>query len=352
MMMRLLLLALMVFAMPAFAQDSGIEDSLIQTVHKSEEAKKQTITPSELKARIREAVKERQKTKEAPKKAAMTAKPKVAAAKKALSKPVVEAQALAPQGPGLPDMQVGKNVPYGDDAAQVMDIYAPYGSGSAPVLLFVEATTWLKDDKQDSVSKTKIQYWTRKGVIVAVLRTRMAPSADISLAAEDVARAVFYLKDNLKRWGGDPERIAGIGFAAGAHVLMLAASDAAINRGVTWNGNIVLDNPVYDATGIMRGRPSPMLKDVFGEDAPDNWARLSPYSRVSGPVGPSLLVCQSQIRDGCAQAEKYQAKSQRFGNTVTILPVAKDHSQINNDLGSDGPYTNQIDTFLKHIGVL
>ena len=336
----ILMFAFMLMIAPAYAEsDVSVEDSLIETVRKSEEAAKPaaTTTPAQLKAKIKEAVKKRTKDKsEATGVTGTKPKPKKAAA------------AAPKSANALPDMMINRDVSYGDDPAQLMDIYAPYGSGSAPVIMILQSANWLKDEKETPVaSSTKIQHWTRKGYVVVALRTRMLPDvADVALQAEDIPRAVFYLKDNLKRLGGDPDRIVVMAYGAGAHLLMLAASDPVVNRGVMWLANIALDSPIYDTTSMMRGRPTANDKLVFGDD-PDNWVRLSPYSRQKGPVVPSLMICPKDVRDGCMHAEKYQTKSQRSGNIVTVMPVEKDHAQINTDVGAPGAYTDAIDAFLK-----
>lgn len=344
-MTRILLFAfVLMLNVSAYATEASVEESLIETVHKSESAKQQeTTTPSELRAKVREAAKARAKAKaEATGKAGTQAKPKRMPAKK---------QAAKPAAPS-PEMQVIRNIAYGDDPAQTLDVYAPYGSGAAPVIVVLQSPNWVKDEKENPVSSaTKIQHWTGKGLLFVSLRTRMLPEASVRDEAEDIARAVFYLKDNLKRLGGDPDHIVVIGYDAGAHILMLSASDPAINRGVMWQGSIALDSPVFDVGGLMRWRPLPMHQQVFGSD-PDTWPLLSPYSRINAQTMPSLLVCPGQVRDGCAQAEKYQTKSQRLGNIVQILPAEKDHAQINTDLGASGAYTDAVDAFLKQVGVL
>lgn len=266
------------------------------------------------------------------------------------AKPAAKPQDNAPSG--LRNTQILKNIKYGDDPAQTMDVYAPYGPGNAPVLLFAYDNTWEKGDKDiQRVLDDKVRHWTGKGLIVASMSYRKLPDADVQAQAEDIARAVYHVQTNARTWGGDGGRIVVGGHAAAAHLVMLAASDPAINRGVVWQGNIALDSLAYDVNSIMRKSHPRFYNAPFGTDQ-DFWRLVSPYERMDTQIAPSLLVCSTQRRWGCDEPEKVQAKGQRLGTFITVLPVDKSHNEINADLGKDSPYTDAVDAFLTKIGIL
>ena len=64
-----------------------------------------------------------------------------------------------------------------------------------------------------------------------------------------------------------------------------------------------------------------------------------------------LLVCSSRRADSCAQAEGFADKAKALGGRITVAPVDMRHGEINAQLGASGALTNQVDAFLRSIGL-
>jgi len=242
------------------------------------------------------------------------------------------------------NMMVMENVQYDTLKGQVMDVYAPYGSGNAAVILYATGETGMPGHL-----KRKMEYWTHKGIIFVVARYR--EDVNVRLQAEDIARALYYVQTQSRTWGADGNRLAVMGHGFAGHLVMLMASDPTINKGLSWRGNIALASSAYDLPAVMRRPHAEMLDKLYGKE-PEGWSAASPYALVKGRIAPSLFVCTSLERWACDDPEKFQSKARRMGNAITVLAMDKDNTAIGTDLGMSSPYSDTVDAFLKEIGIL
>jgi len=245
---------------------------------------------------------------------------------------------------------------YGDDAAQKLDVYIPAGSGERrPVLLMVHGGAWMIGDKANgAVAAGKVARWLPRGWIVVSTNYRMDRQAPNPLQqADDVARALAFVQRKAAGWGGDGERVLLMGHSAGAHLVALLAADPRIaeRRGARpWLGTVALDSAALDVVQIMEGSHYRFYDRVFGKD-PAVWRDNSPYYRLTGTPRPMLLVCSSRRKESCGQAERFAAKVQAAGARVQVLPVDFNHGGVNAELGKDARYTEQVEAFMKSLGL-
>ena len=59
-----------------------------------------------------------------------------------------------------------------------------------------------------------------------------------------------------------------------------------------------------------------------------------------------LLVCSSRRAQSCDQARAFDRKAGMVSVQTSVLPLAKSHGAINEDLGKPGSYTNTVDRFI------
>ena len=265
-------------------------------------------------------------------------------------------QAEGPSGPiALPEgVRVERDIEYGPDASQRMDVYLPLHPAAAPVLFMVHGGAWMVGDKAASnVVTNKMKRWVPKGLIMVCVNYRLSPKADPVEQANDVAKALAFAQSKAKSWGGDPARFVLMGHSAGAHLVALLAADPniATRQGAKpWLGTVTLDSAAYDVPRIMEARHFRFYDRVFRDD-PDYWRKASPIYRLSSAGTPMMLVCSSLRDDSCPQARSFAEKFREKGGKVTVLPVALSHRDINHDLGLPGDYTDSVESFLRSLGV-
>ncbi|MBK1615921.1 esterase [Rubrivivax gelatinosus] len=248
------------------------------------------------------------------------------------------------------------NLAYGEDPAQKLDVYLPAASGERhPVLLMVHGGAWMVGDKANqAVAAAKVARWLPRGWIVVSTNYRMDRQAPDPLKqADDVARALAFVQQKAAGWGGDPERVLLMGHSAGAHLVALLAADGRIaeRRGARpWLGTVALDSAALDVVQIMEGQHYRFYDRVFGKDRAV-WQQNSPYHRLAGTPRPMLLVCSARRQESCGQADRFAAKVQATGARVQVLPIDFNHGGINAELGKDTRYTEQVEAFMKTLGL-
>jgi arylformamidase len=248
-----------------------------------------------------------------------------------------------------PNVRVERDVAYGTDPKQRFDVYIPAKASHAPVMFLVHGGGWRIGDKAGrAVVENKVRHWTGAGFIVISTNYRLLPAADPITQAEDVARAVAFAQGRLAGWGGDPDRMVLVGHSAGAHLVALLATDETIiahqaARPVI--GTIILDSAALDVEELMLSPHLPLYDAAFGVRR-TYWQAASPFKQLGAGGAPLMLVCSTLRTESCPQATKFAKRAKSLGVAVHLLKEPLSHRQINEQLGTEGAYTESIDTFL------
>ena len=129
--------------------------------------------------------------------------------------------AAAPKG----GVTVTRDLAYGADPRNRLDIFRPEGKSGMPVVVFIHGGAYVAGERSlnEEVYGNVPMYFARQGMLGVNATYRLAPAAKWPAAAEDVAAMVRWLKANVASQGGDPNRIYLIGHSAGAtHVASYA----------------------------------------------------------------------------------------------------------------------------------
>ncbi len=240
-----------------------------------------------------------------------------------------------------------RDVAYGADRQQRFDVYTPRAASSAPVIFMVHGGGWKRGDKaMDAVVENKVAYWATRGFVVVSTNYRMLPSNDPLGQVRDVALAVGTAQSRAAEWGGDPDKFILMGHSAGAHLVSLLSSSKELQGSLRWLGTVALDSAAFDVEDMMRGRHMRLHDEAFGAD-PAFWHAASPYAQLTRETTPVMAVCSTRREESCSQARRYAAKAMRLGTRVHVLPKDLSHKEINATLGAEGPYTEEVDQFLR-----
>jgi arylformamidase len=244
------------------------------------------------------------------------------------------------------------DLPYGSHERQRLDVYRPLQASAAPILLMVHGGAWAKGDKRmERVVENKLARWLPKGYLFVSVNYRLLPDARPLQQVEDIALALSYVQQQAQSWGGDPQRVVLLGHSAGAHLVSLLSADNAIAARFSakpWLGTVALDSAAFDVEQIMRGEHYRLYDRAFGGE-PKYWRVASPYWRLQPGAAPMLAVCSSLRLESCRQAEAFAMRAKGLGVRVEVLPQALQHGDINQQLGVPGPYTDAVETFLRHV---
>lgn len=190
-------------------------------------------------------------------------------------------------------VKVTKDLSYGKDPRQKVDVYQPSGKSNLPVMVFFHGGgyTGSARDTSPEVHANILTYFAKNGFLGINADYRLAPQFKWPSGGEDVRDAVAWVKENAKKYGGDPERIYLFGHSAGAsHVAQYTfdrrfqpSEGPGIAGSILLSGryNLHLDN---DDASMMGG-----VAQYFGTD-PATVASRSITTHITESHVPVMLV--------------------------------------------------------------
>ena len=118
-----------------------------------------------------------------------------------------------------PATKVTRDLAYGPDPRNRLDLFVREGTANAPVLVFVHGGGFVMGDKHTEGSpfySNVGEFAARMGWLGVPMTYRLAPAHKFPSGPEDLAAAVGWLRDNVAQYGGDPDKIVLSGQSAGA----------------------------------------------------------------------------------------------------------------------------------------
>jgi arylformamidase len=254
--------------------------------------------------------------------------------------------------------RIVRDLPYADrDPAQNrLDVYVPpagnQGGAALPVVVWVHGGGWATGSK-DNLPGGRIKLFTDLPAVLVSVDYRLSPApADPSAPgavrhpdhARDVADAVRWIHDHIGDYGGDPNRIALVGFSAGAHLVSLVATQPDLLGPVRTEAIscvVALDTEGLDLpTHLAQDWDVDNLElfwNAFGLD-PAAWAAASPITWLSPDreVAPFLVGTRGQAAR-IAIADAFAARVREVGGRAQVVDLNPyEHGEVGRMLGAPG----------------
>jgi len=123
------------------------------------------------------------------------------------------------------DLQITTAIPFGGEHRQKLNVYKPILEDDAlqPVVVFFYGGSWQRGERDDYIFAA--ERLTEIGYTVVVPDYRLYPEVEFPAFVEDAAGAVKWTLDNIKDYGGDPDKVFLMGHSAGAHIASLLGLD-------------------------------------------------------------------------------------------------------------------------------
>ena len=252
------------------------------------------------------------------------------------------------------DTVAKKDVAFGTDEKQKLDVYSPKNGKNCPVVVYVHGGEWTKGDKTEVSYKPK--FFTENGVVFVSTNYRLYPAAKFPAHAEDVAAAVRWAVDHAAEIGGDPKKVVLMGHSAGCHLVTLVALDpkyrAAVKlkpsdlRGVVaWSGG------AYDLVAKVAegGSYKEHIGNAFGPDEA-TWKDASPvtHAKNGGSAPPFLFASYEKGNNANKAAEKLAGLIRDAkGKAEVVVLENRTHQTANHLLGAPEDKTGAL--FLKFL---
>jgi acetyl esterase/lipase len=239
--------------------------------------------------------------------------------------------------------EVHKGLPYAEpkNERQMLDVYAPIKGKDLPVVLWIHGGGWRKGDKANVQKKP--QAFVDKGYIFVSTNYRFVPQVTVKEMTGDIAKAIRWIHDHAKDYGGDPKSIFVMGHSSGAHLAALVCTDDRYLKaeGLSLSiikGCVPVDVSVYDIPKRIKDGgsvPPATFTEVFGKTE-EAHRDLSPVTHVAkGKNIPSFLILHVAARpETKAQSHWLADKLKDAGVPAQVVAAeGTTHATINSNLG-------------------
>jgi len=213
-------------------------------------------------------------------------------------------------------IQLTQSIAYAERSRHRLDVCQPRGAAAAPVIIFFYGGAWQSGYKE--LYRYVAKALARRGYVAVVPNYRIYPEVCYPDFLDDGAQVVRWVKDNIARFGGDPDKLFLKGHSAGAHIAAMLSIDA------RWLGKVGLD-PRRDIAGLI-GIAGPYdlmplrdekLKVIFGGV---NRPETQPIFHVAPGAPPALLMTGGRDRlVEPGNSVRLAARLVAAGNAATVL---------------------------------
>lgn len=249
------------------------------------------------------------------------------------------------------NLNVAKDLHYGPDDKQVMDVYTPQGGGvSRPAVVFIHGGGLTGGDKDNALSDLMnaniAQYFGRHGMVGINATYRLVPNIEYPQGAQDMQAIVKWIRDNAVEYGINPRQIFFLCSSAGCtHTSALLYNTQVMYEGDPDIAGAIMLSGAYQADN----------RDYFGSNAEVREAR-STYAlaeNYSGPRVPVFLMSAEHDPSGIEQgtARLYAQLCEKY-NDCPRFAQARDHNHIsiNQHINSaDDRYTSMMLEFIHKV---
>lgn len=129
---------------------------------------------------------------------------------------------FAEQKEPYPNVKVVRDIAYGSDPLNKLDVFTSGSGTDKPVVIYVHGGGFERGDKRQPNSPfyDNLMLWlTQQGMVGVNMNYRLAPKSTWPAAHEDLAAVVRWVEANIASYGGDPARAGLWGQSAGASLI-------------------------------------------------------------------------------------------------------------------------------------
>lgn len=212
-----------------------------------------------------------------------------------------------------------------------LDIYSPrHPEGKKDVFIFIHGGGWSHGKK--SLYKFFGKRMARKDVVGVIIDYPLSPKANYNDMAVASAKAVKWVKENIGKYGGDPERIFISGHSAGGHLAAL------ITVKEKYFDSLGIKNPVkgvvlIDAAGLdmnkyltdQEAAGGDHYLDAFTKDH-NTWIDASPIYHLHKGIPPMLIYTGGKTYPNIKESNvRFVAELAKYATTMDYKVVKGKH---------------------------
>jgi len=218
-----------------------------------------------------------------------------------------------------------------DEKKHKLDLYLPATDKPFPVLMWIHGGAWTMGDRAQFGAIG--ERFAELGIGCAVISYRLSPGVKHPEHVKDCARAFAWLHANVKKHGGDPDRLFVFGQSAGGHLAALLALDRkyldelkvpaeAIKGAVPMSGMYAIF-----AVENAKGAFMEVFPKAFGTDR-EVCRDASPVLHLKDAKVPMLVITEVKDPPVRAQMRIFQAAVEKEGLKNIRFADAEDRTHL------------------------
>ena len=243
---------------------------------------------------------------------------------------------------------------------RTLDVYTSTQSKNQPIVFWIHGGGWQRGDKSDVAAKPWA--FVDRGFVFVSTNYRFVPNVTVKQITEDLAKAIRWIHDHAREYGGDPKSIFVMGHSAGASLAALICTDGSYLQAeglslTVIKGCVPVDGDAYDVPMQVKtesDRESTATRRTFGESASQRdlsavthivrAKNIPPFLilHVADPVAAARRAMNGSDGSVCCpetdvQSHQLAKALQDAGVQAKVYAVRrKNHATLNSDLGLPG----------------
>lgn len=215
---------------------------------------------------------------------------------------------------------------YGKSAIEGLDVYRAR-KADAPVSVFIHGGAWRAGLARDYGFPAEMLLHAGAHLAVLDFNNVLETKGDLDVMADQVRRAVAWVIDNARQFGGDPGRVYVCGTSSGAHLGGVVATSGLAVKGY------VLGSGMYDLRGPRLSKRSSYV--AFTDQVEEALSPQRHLARISAPI--VLAYGSLETPEFQRQSRDFSAALEKAGKPVELI-VAEgyNHFELAETLGN--PY--------------
>lgn len=238
------------------------------------------------------------------------------------------------------DLRIIKDVPYKTGELSdyerercKVDLYLPAKSDGFATIVWFHGGGLQSGDKGGAATEAFARRFAAEGVAIASANYRLHPQARFPAYVDDAAAAFAFVRREIARHGGDPQRVFISGHSAGGYLTAMVGFDPRYlqKQGLALGdicGLLPISGQMVTHSTVRRERGIPETRPVIDEAAPA-WF-------VGKEAPPVLCIAGSDDMPARAEENRYfvaAAKAAGHGEATYREVAGRDHNTIANRLG-------------------
>lgn len=247
--------------------------------------------------------------------------------------------APVPAVPSAPTVTVSRDVAYGTDPAQKMDVFMPPANftGLRPGVALIHGGGWQGGDK--GFYTPFGQGLAARGFVAFSVNYRLTPGARWPAQGDDVQRAVRWMRAHAATYHLDPARLGALGDSAGGHLSLilgtrdtrdnadtaLAAQSSRVQCVVDFYGpsDLTAATPAVPQTDGQK-YVAHVLTDLFGGTPQEKLTlarEASPLFSVDAKSAPTLIITGTEDPLVAVNQSERMADALHAAGVETVLAL-------------------------------